>query len=467
MDRSHTHGTPSSLTLVEAEALKSLCFTEQIAALRDALGDTAELYLVGGTIRDALIGRPTHDYDLSTNLTPEEVRRSLEKVGIRVIETGLQHGTVTALVLETPVEITTYRRPNPENLPLFSETIEEDLSGRDFTVNALACSCHDGRLLDPYGGVQDIRDRILRGVGDPEQRFTEDPLRILRMIRFGDAQGWSVDEVTRDAAKRTGERLERVSVERIREELCKSLLSPYPSRAIRAMRELDILRFVLPEVIPSIGVEQNEYHTEDVFDHTMSVLDRCPPQDLPLRLAALFHDTGKPATLSVGEDGRRHFYLHEVVSTELCQAGMRRLKFSNEMIAKVSSIVRYHMRPIECGPSGVRRLMRDLGDDFDSWRSFKFADKTPVMEDEEFHRRMATFEEMVAAERERLAGSSLDILAVNGHDIISLGVPSGRGVGRVLSYLTDMITEDPSLNEKEILMGLAEKFVASRGHENG
>lgn len=465
MDRSLTHGTPSSLTLVEAEAIRNLCFDERIVTLQEVLGD-AELYLVGGTIRDALIGRPTHDFDLATNRTPEEVGEALTRRGIRVIETGLHHGTVTALVDDTPVEITTYRKPNPQNLPLFSTTIEEDISGRDFTVNALACSCRDGSLVDLYGGVEDIRTKTIRGVGDPLQRFTEDPLRIMRMVRFGDAQSWKVEAATRAAARSVGKELKRISVERIREELCKSLLSPTPSKVIRALRELEILEIVLPELVPCIGVEQNEYHTEDVFDHTMSVLDRCPEGDLPLRLAAIFHDIGKPATISTGEDGRRHFYLHEVVSTDLCQAGMKRLKFSNEMIDKVSTIVRYHMRPIECGPSGVRRLMRDLGDEFEPWRSFKYADKTPVMGEDEFLSRMQNFQEMVENERERLAGQAIDTPVLNGHDIMSLGVPSGRGIGRVLSYLTDVITEDPSLNERESLMELAKRFVEEGRHRD-
>jgi tRNA nucleotidyltransferase (CCA-adding enzyme) len=221
------------------------------------------------------------------------------------------------------------------------------------------------------------------------------------------------------------------------------------------MLALGLLKLVLPELIPMVGVEQNEFHTEDVFDHTLSVLERCPPNAM-LRLIALFHDSGKPATLSVGEDGRRHFYEHETVSERLCLAALERLKFSGEEITHVSRVVRMHMRPIECGPPGIRRILRDVAPYYDDWRTFKYADAPPIMADDMVLQRLSQFDEMVAAELRRREKQG-NRLAVRGDDLIALGMKPGAAMGKLLKELEELVIENPDRNTKEELLREAQK----------
>ena len=397
------------------------------------------------------------DLDLACALSPAETMALLEQAEIKVVATALKHGTLTAVFDRHNIEITSFRTPGgPSPRAASAPSIQDDLAGRDFTINAVAYSLNQNILIDPFGGVNDLSQRLLRAVGDAETRFLEDPLRIMRLIRFGPAQNFAVDQAVLNSAEKLAPSLESVSAERIRDELEKILVSRCPAQALRLMVDLGIMAVVLPEALPAVGFEQNKFHSQDVFEHSLSVIEKCPAV-AALRLAALFHDLGKPASLSIEPSGERHFYEHEVVSSKICSAVMARLRFSGEMRDKVCSIVKLHMRPLECGAPGVRRLMRDLGPWFDDWRAFKIADAPPVMNEKDFGGRLARFDGLAALEKERLSKQS-GRLAVNGHDLIALGMRPGIELGRTLKALEELVLEDPSLNTREILLTQAKQI---------
>lgn len=459
MEKSPCPGTPfSSKTSPEWEErialLTSLVSTPIVSQLKISLGTDAGLFLVGGTVRDVLAGREGYDIDLASSLLVEEIERRLTGAGIRVIPTGMKHGTVTALVEGVGVEITSFRAQSTT-----SPCVEEDLLSRDFTINALAFDVERCCLLDPAGGAEDLRHGIIRGVRDPFARFEEDPLRLLRMVRFGPASGRTIDPATADAAKRCATSLTRVSVERIRSELDRIWMSSHPGDGLRALLHLGLLEFTIPELLPTVGFEQNRFHVHDVFEHTVAVLDGCPP-DLILRWAAVFHDIGKAHTLSVDEAGNRHFYEHEVVSTEIGMEVMRRLRFSNDQMSSISCLVRLHMRPLDCGAPGVRRLIRDLGEEFERWRNFKRADKPPVYEDARVDEMLERFDALVASEKSRLKGSVYGRLAVTGDDLIALGIKPGKGLGQILKELESLVLDNPDANDREVLLARTREILA-------
>lgn len=466
MEKSRARGTTSCPTNLAdgdlADRLSAAARSPVLTPIIAALGESAEVLLVGGAVRDCLLGIAELDFDLATLLRPERVVECMRRAGIYVVETGLKHGTVTAVSDGHNVEITTFRKPARHDEQAYSESIEEDLSGRDFTINAIAYRLSGGELLDPFGGISDLKAGLLRAVGDPRTRFGEDPLRIMRMFRFGPAEGRRVDEATARAARELAASLGGVSVERIRGELEKILVGPCPREALRAMLEAGALERCLPELMPAVGFEQNEFHVHDVFEHTLQVICNAPSERI-LRLAALFHDIGKPHTLSVDEQGRRHFYRHETVGEGITKRAMRRLKFSNEDIKAVTSLVKHHMRPLECGPAGLRRLIRDLGPYFEQWRDLKKADRPPVMEPREFSERVRAFDAMLEAELARQRQSGKDKLALNGDDVVALGIRPGPDVGKVLAALREAVIEQPELNEREKLLELARRQIESLG----
>ncbi|MBX7144051.1 MAG: CCA tRNA nucleotidyltransferase [Oligoflexia bacterium] len=424
----------------------------------NALGPEAKLHLVGGSVRDSLLGQDKFDCDLACALPAPRTKSLLEGASIRVIETGLQHGTITAVVNDQNIEITSYRHPGSAHP---ADKIEQDLGYRDFTINAIAYSLVEQRFIDPLNGMDDLAAGIVRTTGPAEERFKDDPLRILRAIRFGQAAGRKVDAQILVASKSCAALLTKVSVERIREEFKKIIISEYAADGVRALAQLDLLQFIVPELIHSIGFEQNDFHVHDVFEHTLWVLQRCP-NDLILRLSAIFHDIAKPMTLSIDEQGRRHFYRHEEIGAEIAQKVMERLKFSNHEIDAVRCIVRHHMRPIDCGPPGLRRIMRDLGERYDAWRIFKSADAPPKTTQSEIESAFARFDAMYQTELERLKGAPYGKLAIDGEDLKALGVRPGPKLGAILRGLEEIVLDDPSLNQKETLLAKAREIIERR-----
>ncbi|MCB0333703.1 MAG: CCA tRNA nucleotidyltransferase [Bdellovibrionales bacterium] len=455
----HNEKPTSPVTQSAGQAvLSSVVSSKAISEICEALGDDAQLHLVGGVVRDALCGISQCDIDLATVLRPGEVSQGAVDSGLRVIETGISHGTVTILVDNTSVELTTFRVPGPREGGAFSETILEDLSGRDFTINAIAFSVDHQEFIDPFGGIQDLKDGLLRAVGNPEERFLEDPLRILRMIRFGAAAGRKTEPSTFQAGKKLVGEIASVSPERIREELVSILLRDHVRVAFEQMHEIGLLSCILPELEACVGFDQNEYHSEDVFHHTLTVVERAPREKL-LRLAALFHDIGKPDSLTIGEDGRRHFFKHEIYGEEIAKRSLLRLHFSKREVKEVCLLVRQHMRPLDCGPSGLRRIMRDLGEFFDEWLKLKRADKSPAFTEEEFQAQFNAFLAMLQAERARTSEPEYGKLAVNGCDLQQIGVPPGPQLGEVLRVLEEEVIENPSSNTQETLLEIARRYL--------
>ena len=459
METSPKRGTSSSnhqRSRSDAEAhLRQLIGRPPLQTLIAALSP-AELYLVGGSVRDSFLTAADTDLDLATSLTALEMKERCDSRGIRIIETGIQHGTVLAVIDEVHIEVTTFRVPSSRDAHTTARDIATDLSGRDFTINALAFDVASHQFIDPFNGLSDLEQKILRGVGSAEDRFIEDPLRILRMIRFGDAQGRAIEGSTLAAAKRQIALLAKVSHERIKGELDKILLSPLPHLGIRKIYEIGALPYTIPELIPSVGFEQNKFHIHDVFEHTLWVLERTP-QDLILRWSAIFHDIGKPHTLSVDPDGSRHFYSHETVSENLSKKRMKELRFSTDDTRAIASIVRHHMRPLDCGAPGVRRIIRDLGPQLAQWRQFKAADSPPTFTNEEFHKVAGRFDQLLATELAKMSGPSYGKLAISGEDLKALGVKPGPMMGKLIKELEELVIEDPTANTTEILLTEAKK----------
>lgn len=427
--------------------------------LRNALGADAHLHLVGGSVRDALLGRDSYDLDLATPLLPETILHRLERADIRVIATGLKHQTVTAVPIPggANVELTTFRGPgmSPKGGVASSLSIMEDLCHRDFTMNALAVDLASGELLDPTGGLEDIAQRLLRCAGSPEERFREDPLRMLRLLRLACTHDLAIDSNAFDAVRTHHSLLSQVSVERLRDEFVKILLSPNPGRGLRLLARLDLLPYIAVELVACVDLEQNRFHPLDLYEHTIAVVEKTAP-DLVLRLAALFHDIGKPPTLTVDpESGDRHFFKHESVGAAMTAQILERLRFSHRTVEDVVTLVATHMRPLEAGAGGLRRLLRDTGELFPAWRALKVADAAScAMDPQVLASQLAVFDEAMVAVQAGPPVSPLKSLAVNGHDLLAAGVPPGPEVGVLLRALHERVLDDPSLNDREQLLAL-------------
>jgi tRNA nucleotidyltransferase (CCA-adding enzyme) len=443
-------------------SIQRIISDERVRLIANALGSDAHLHVVGGTVRDLFLKISLKDLDLACKFTPEEIIKRLEAKNIRTIPTGLKHQTVTAVPVPNAgnVEITTFRDKGmtPKGGVIASTSIEEDLRYRDFTINALAINVETGEILDLANGVSDITNKLLKAVGNPDKRFEEDPLRIMRLIRFYAQFGFSIETATYQSAKIRSKDLSIVSVERIREEFNKILLSDSPELGFELLRDFGILEAYLPEVFAYVNFEQNEFHKADLYHHTLEVITNTP-KDLELRLSALFHDVGKPPTLTVDQNGSRHFYKHESVGAEMTSEILERLKYSNQVIKNVSTLVRTHMRPIDAGASGLRRLLRDTGELFPKWRKLKEADGLACkLEENVFKEQLTVFDEKIEEIVSEPSVHKLSNLAICGEDLIAIGMEPSPKMGEVLRALHEKVLDDPSLNTKEILIGLARKM---------
>jgi tRNA nucleotidyltransferase (CCA-adding enzyme) len=441
------------------ENILKFCIENKLFEFCSILSNTSTPYLVGGALRDIALLEKALDIDIAIKTPINEVFKVLEANGLRCIDTGSAHGTITTLFNSIPIQITQFRSPSARRSTSFSETIEEDLSGRDFTINALAFDMSSHDFIDPLGGLEDLKNSFLRSCGSPFDRFTEDPVRILRMLRFGSAENRTVDESCLKAATELSHLLKDISTERIGAELIKILETQHPDLAFKLAKKLSILGYISSHLEKCVGCEQNRFHINDVFDHTMDVLKRSE-KNVILRLAALFHDTGKPSTVSVDASGERHFYEHEVYSTQYLKEEVARLKIPKAIAQPAEILVRHHMRPVSCGPSGVRRLLRDLGGEFQLWKKFKHADKSPLVTEADFESEMQKFSELVDSEMKRIAENNLDKPALDGFDLMKLGIAEGREIGTIISQLKEYILEQPESNTKEQLTELVKsKFI--------
>ena len=417
-----------------------------------------EAWLVGGCVRDRLMGRPVHDYDLTTSATPAEVEAVF--AGEKVVKTGIAHGTVTVLLCGVPVEITTFRAESgysdhrhPDAVS-FTRSLRDDLARRDFTVNAVAMDAR-GALCDPFGGQADIRAGILRAVGDPAERFSEDALRILRALRFSSVLGFAIEENTAAAFAQLRGQLAYVSAERIYTELTK-LLCGGNVRAV-LMNYIDTLGEVLPELLPMRGFDQRNYHhVYDVLEHTARVVEGVPA--LPhLRWAALFHDAGKPACFTLDAKGVGHFYGHAEVSRTLAEGALRRLKADNATREAADLLIHWHDVPVEPTAPAVRRMLRKLGEaGFRDLLALKRADN--LAQNPAYQDRLKTYDALEALAEQILAENQafrLKDLAINGEDLLALGMAPGPAMGQLLNRLLDEVVSDRLPNDREALLAAA------------
>lgn len=430
----------------------------QVKTLHAALGAEAELHLVGGCVRDAALNKIPKDLDFASKLTPDEVEAKLNQAGIRFVVTGMRRGTITALVPD-PVEITTFR--NPENETQFTDSILKDLPARDFTINAIALDINSGALVDPHNGLQDLQNGVIRCVGNAAKRFTEDPHRIIRMVRFGFAQGRNVDPETFADAKRVAPAINFVAKERIRDEFIKILCTVTPETTIatfNAIHELGLWQFICPEFIDTIGVTQNKWHILTVDQHIAQVVANIP-NDPTLRLAAFFHDIAKPHCITEDENGR-HFLEHEDIGAVMVQEIGARMKLPTDQIAQIAKLVKNHMRPTKIGPKGARKLIHVMGNQLDQWFALKMADKTAgKFNAEEFKQEWDKFVAMVEHEKNRKDRPPFDELVIGGNEIMALGIPRGPKVGAMLRTLMDIVIDDPEKNTPEELTRIASEIM--------
>ena len=416
-------------------------------------------FLVGGSVRDRLMGRPVHDIDIATNALPQETARVFKKHA--VIPTGLAHGTVTVLIENTPVEITTFRTESAysdnrhPDFVSFSKNISDDLSRRDFTMNAIA-EDENGALFDPFGGKEDIEKRLIRCVGNAETRFKEDALRILRALRFSAVLSFSIEEETSRAIRSCKKLLNKLSPERIASEL--SLLLCSDGAADVLLRYPEVFAEIIPCLKAMQGFAQhNEHHCFDVWEHTVNVVRNVRPA-LHLRLAALFHDCAKPLVFSLDESGTGHFYSHAPRGAAIAEKELKRLRFDNETTQKVVKLVKIHDSPLECSEVSVKKKLNRLGEEtfFDLIR-LQRADN--LAQSEKFRFRQKNFDYLEETAKKILEQNecfSLKKLAVNGNDMLSLGL-CGKEIGAMLDFLVEQVIEGKTANEKPLLLEAAKR----------
>ena len=323
-----------------------------------------EAYMVGGCVRDSIMGREYHDIDITTNALPEDILKVFSSY--KVIPTGIKHGTVTVLCGGTPYEITTYRidgeytdHRRPDSVE-FTSDITADLARRDFTINAVAMD-KSGCIVDPFGGISDMKEGIIRCVGKPEKRFSEDALRIMRAVRFASQLGFRIDGATSEAIHRMKDLLQEISRERIRDELDKLVCGKSCTAVL--LEYSDVITAVIPEFKPSIGLDQcSPYHKYDVWEHTVRAIGFAPESDVKLRRTLLFHDIGKPACMKFDETGRGHFKQHDRVGSEITEKVMKRLRYDTKSISYSTALIANHSKKLR-SRADVKKMMYRIGDE--------------------------------------------------------------------------------------------------------
>ena len=414
-----------------------------------------EAYVVGGCVRDMLLGREPGDWDITTSATPWQIKELFP----RTIDTGLQHGAVTVMVDKEGFEVTTYRidgayedgRHPSEGI--FTPNLEEDLKRRDFTINAMAYNEEKG-LVDLYGGLKDIELGIIRCVGNPMERFGEDALRILRAIRFSAQLGYEMEEKTVEAIRELAPTLEKISAERIQVELVKLVTSDHPEE-MKTIYDTGIAAVILPEFCTMMETEQhNPHHIYTVGVHTIRSMQEIRA-DRVLRLTMLFHDVAKPVCRTEDENGIHHFHGHPEVGAEMARKILRRLKFDNDTIRKVTALIRAHDdRPPLKGRAVRRAIFRNGTEQYPELFEVKRADilaQSSFLQQEKLLY-VDRYEHMYRQIIEKHQCLSLKDLAVNGSDLIARGIQPGKEIGVILHAMLEQVLEDPKLNEKEALL---------------
>ncbi len=422
-----------------------------------------EAYAVGGCVRDSILGKEPADWDITTSASPEEVKALFA----HTIDTGIAHGTVTIMCGKCGYEVTTYRIDgeykdgrHPESVA-FTNLLSEDLRRRDFTINAMAYNQTEG-LVDLFGGMQDLQDGVIRCVGEATERFSEDALRMLRAVRFAAQLGFSIDKATYDAICALAPTIARVSMERIMVELVKLLTSAHPEE-MRTVYACGLTGIFLPEFDAMMETPQHTVHHQySVGEHTIHAL-MAVPADRVLRLTMLFHDVAKPVCRTTDEAGNDHFYGHPEIGAEMTGQILRRLKFDNDTIRSVKRLVRFHdMRPV-LQEKNVRRSIVKMGlESFPEIFAVKRADtlaQSMYMRQQKLDA-IDQFEALYDRIIEKQVCVQKKDLALNGKDLLDIGVPQGKKVGEILDLLFAQVIEEPAKNTREELLAEAKRLAA-------
>ena len=438
-----------------------------------------QCFLVGGSVRDSIMGFTPNEYDIATNAKPEDVQRIFKYT----IPTGIKHGTILVILDDMHVEITTFRSDgnysdgrHPDKVE-YTASIEDDLPRRDLTINAMAYNVLDGTLIDMFDGMKDIKNKIIRSVGNPYERFTEDGLRIMRAIRFATKLNFNIEKETFEAICHSTGMLTSIAYERIREEFNGILISDNPFRGIELLRKTGILALIMPELMQGFGVSQNRFHKYDVYYHILHTIQAVEPLEteeltLLVRLAALFHDIAKPMVQKkVSKQEEPVYYNHEVVGANVAKKIMKRLKYSNAEIDFVTLLVRQHMfyYQDEWTDGAVRRFMKAVGiENIKPLLKLREADRLGSgnrkdKESKAIPKLLARIDKIIEEEN----AITVKDLKINGNDLMKeFNLKPGPIVGKILNYLLDLILDDPSLNDKEKLMEKTKLFLESNNLNN-
>jgi poly(A) polymerase len=440
---------------------------------RAFIGADRELYLVGGPVRDGMLGRRHEDLDFATDATPDEILRLVEPLAQATWKQGMRFGTVGAEISDVRMEITTFRtekyQPSSRHPEVsFAADIETDLARRDFTINAMAIRLPDRKPVDPYGGVKDLRAKTIRTPSDPRDSFSDDPLRMLRAFRFASQLKFAIHPSVLETVAELKDLIKTVSAERIRDEMSKLLVGRDPGRALELADGSGLTDLFLPE-LGALKLEQDPLQKhKDVFHHTLAVIERTDPE-LEVRLAALLHDVGKPQTRRIGPEGVS-FHHHEVVGSHMAQERLRALRFPNDVVDTVSKVIflhhRFHTYALGWTDSAVRRYVRDAGDLLETLNKLVRADCT-TRNPEKARRLQARMDELEQrigelAKLEELASIRPEL---DGHQVMAyLGVPPGPVVGEALDFLLEIRLDEGLLGSDEAYKRL-DSWARARGIE--
>ena len=457
----------------ESKEVNKTEIPEAVRSVIGALQNTGyEAYAVGGCVRDLLIGRKPKDWDVTTNARPEEIKKVFPKSFYenKFYTVTAQTGDKDPSLKE--IEITTYRseakytdKRHPDEIRP-AKTMEEDLSRRDFTANAIAIEIQNAKvksqndkskfkIIDPYNGQKDLDDKIIRAVGDSDERFREDALRLVRAVRFASALGFGIEPKTMEAIVKNADLLGSISKERVRDEFLKIISCDNAADGIELLRKTELLKHITPELLEGYGIGQNKHHIYEIYEHNLRSLDAAVKKgfNLDVRIAALLHDIAKPRTKK-GQGAEATFYDHQIVSARMTKEILSRLKFPVEQIRKISSLVRHHMFYYNVGEvteSSVRRLLRAIGSDLmDELLELRIADRigSGVPKAEPYKLRHLRY----IIEKVSKDPISVKMLKVNGDDIMrQLGIPPGPKIGQILDILLEYVLDDPKKNTKAFL----------------
>jgi len=427
--------------------------------------NNAEIYIVGGAVRDLMLGREVADWDFTTNLTPEEMKKLFPKNSFY----NNSFGTLSIVEKDGEIfEVTTFRTErgysdgrHPDEVK-WGKTLEEDLERRDFTINAIALnfqfSKSNFQIIDLFGGQKDLENKIVRTVGNPDERFKEDALRLMRAVRIAGQIGFNIEEKTLESIQKNAKLINNIAGERVRDELFKILLSPTPSNGIELLRQSGLLAEIMPELADGFGMTQKGHHIDDVWTHNLKTLDNCQSKNPVTKLAALLHDVGKPKSMH-GDGQSRTFHNHEIYGSRIAVSIGKKLRLSNKELDQLFRLVRWHMFTVQETQTdkAVRRFIRNVTLDYiDEMIDLRRADRLGSGAKETSWRWELFKQRIVEVQKQPFAVKDLKVTGLDVMEI--LGIKPGPKVGEVLNAIFKEVEEKPELNDREVLLKKIEEF---------